>query len=1046
MHWLINAAFSRSRTVTLLLLLIIAMGTVAYIDIPKEAEPDVNIPIIYVSMAYEGISPEDAERLLVRPMERELSSIEGLRQIKGTGAEGFASVLLEFDAGFDPDQALADVREGVDIAKSNLPQGAEEPRVNEVNVALFPVLTVALSGAVPERALVQTAEQLKDRIEALPGVLEADIGGNREELLEVAVNDRVMQTYNVSYDELFSLVNRNNRLIAAGALDTGAGRLSVKVPGVIESMEDVLSLPVKVDGDQVVTFADVAEVRRTHKDPTEFARINGEPAVTLEVSKRVGANIIEVNDRVREIVEAASEDWPAAMQVTYLQDRSVDIRTMLRDLQNNVVTAVVLVMIVVIAAIGWRPALLVGLAIPGAFLSGILAVNAMGYTMNIVVLFSLILVVGLLVDAAIVVVELAERRLAEGWGAKAAYQYGAKRMSWPITAATLTTLAVFVPLLFWGGIVGQFMKYLPITVIFTLTASLVMALIFIPVLGGKLGRADRNRAKHDRRVQIAESGDLHTLDGLSGLYVRGLQSLLKTPGSAIFLMLTIVVVIYAAYGRFGAGVTFFPTTEPEYARVQVQARGDLSVLEKDALVRAVESRVMAFDEVGYAYARTFADPARMGGQSLAQDAIGIVQLDFVEWNQRRPAAEIIEDIRAAVADVPGIQVQITQQQEGPGQARPVELQLRGPVGVLNEGVAEARRRMEQLGGFTDIEDNRPLPGIEWSLQVDRERAARYGADVQLVGNAVQLVTNGVLIADYRPDDADDEVDIRVRFPVEQRSLDHLGQLRVPTRFGQVPVANFVDFVPVPRTGTLERVNGQRVLTISADIAAGRLADERVSALRDSFAAEPLPAGVEVEFRGEDEDQREAQAFLSRAFLIAIALMAIILVTQFNSIYQALLVLSAVALSSAGVLLGLLITQRPFGIVMGGVGMIALAGIVVNNNIVLIDTYNALRREGMPAAEAIVRTAAQRLRPVLLTSITTILGLMPMVLKLNVDLLGRSIEFNAPSTQWWTQLSSTIAGGLAFATVLTLILTPCLLMIGHNTAEKMKALKGRGSHP
>lgn len=1041
MHWLINAAFSRSRTVTLVLLIIIGMGTVAYIDIPKEAEPDVNIPIIYVSMAYEGISPEDAERLLVRPMERELSSIEGLQQIKGTAAEGFASVLLEFDAGFDPDQALSDVREGVDIAKSDLPQGAEEPRVNEVNVALFPVLTVALSGAVPERALVQTAEQLKDEIEALSGVLEVDIGGNREELLEVAVDDRVMQTYNVSYDELFSLVNRNNRLIAAGALDTGAGRLSVKVPGVIEDMEDVLSLPVKVNGDQVVTFADVAQVRRTYKDPSEFARINGEPAVTLEVSKRVGANIIEVNDQTRAIVEAASEQWPDGLHVTYLQDRSEDIRTMLRDLQNNVVTAVLLVMIVVIAAIGWRPALLVGLSIPGAFLSGILAVNAMGYTLNIVVLFSLILVVGLLVDAAIVVVELAERRLAEGWSAKDAYQYGAKRMSWPITAATLTTLAVFVPLLFWSGIVGQFMKYLPITVIFTLTASLVMALIFIPVLGGKLGRADSNRARHDRRVEIAERGDLQTLDGFSGAYVRFLNGALKAPGSVFILMIAIVVAIYGAYGQFGAGVTFFPSTEPEYARVQVQARGDLSVYEKDQLVRAVEAKVAEFDEVGYAYARTFADPARMGGQSLARDAIGIVQLDFVDWQKRRPAAVIIEDIRQAVAEVPGIQIQITEQQQGPGQAKPIELQLGGPADQLNEGVAMVRERMERLGGFADVEDNRPLPGIEWSLQVNRERAARYGADVQLVGNAVQLVTNGVLIADYRPDNADDEVDIRVRFPVEQRSLDHLGQLRVPTRYGQVPVANFVDFVPVPRTGTLERVDSKRVLTISADVAAGELADERVSALRAALQEDPLPQGVSIEFRGEDEDQREAQSFLMGAFLIAIALMGIILVTQFNSVYQAILVLSAIALSSAGVLLGLMITQRPFGIVMGGVGMIALAGIVVNNNIVLIDTYNTLRRDGMPVTEAIVRTAVQRMRPVLLTSLTTILGLMPMVLKLNVDLLGRTVEFNAPSTQWWTQLSATIAGGLAFATVLTLILTPCLLMIGHNTADKIRAMAG-----
>ena len=979
MRALIDAAFNRSRSVTLVLLVIIGLGTAAYQNIPKEAEPDVNIPVIYVSMAYEGISPEDAERLLVRPMERELSSIEGLNEIKGTATEGFASVLLEFDAGFDADRALDDVREGVDIARSELPQGAEEPRVNEVNVALFPVLTVALSGPVPERTLIRSAEALQDRIETLPGVLEADIGGDREELLEVAVDDRVMQTYDISYADLFNLVDRNNRLIAAGALDTGAGRLSVKVPGVIETMDDVLSLPVKVAEDRVVTFADVAQVRRTFKDANEFARINGEPAVTLEVSKRVGANIIEVNNQVRGIVEQMRGEWPAAMEVTYLQDRSEDIRTMLRDLQNNVITAVVLVMIVVIAAMGWRPALLVGLAIPGAFLSGILAIHAMGYTMNIVVLFSLILVVGMLVDAAIVVVELAERRLTEGWSAIEAYRYGAQRMSWPIIAATVTTLAVFVPLLFWGGIVGQFMKYLPITVMVTLAASLAMALIFIPVLGRGFARKDRAQGKHYERIQIAESGDLSTLDGFSGGYVRLLNRALNRPGRVLAIMLGAVVLTYIAYARFGVGVEFFPSTEPDYARVQVQARGDLSIIEKDALVRAVEQRLIGFDEVAFAYARTFADPTRTGGQSLARDAIGVVQLDFIDWSERRPAAAIIKDIRTEVADIPGIRVQITQQQEGPGQAKPVELQVSGPPDALAGGVESIRERMRELGGFADVQDNRPLPGIEWALRVDRERAARNGADVQLVGNAVQLVTNGVLIADYRPDDSDDEVDIRVRFPLEDRSLNSLGQLRVPTRYGQVPVSNFVDFAPAPKTGTLERVNGQRVLTISADIEAGALADERVDALRASLQQNPLAEGLAVQFKGEDEDQREAQAFLSTAFLVAIALMSIVLLTQFNSVYQTGMVLSAILLSTAGVLLGLLITQRPFSIVMGGVGMIALAGIVVNNNIVLIDTFNALRAEGLAVREAIVRTAAQRLRPVLLTSVTTVLGLMPMVI-------------------------------------------------------------------
>jgi len=1030
---IINAAFSRGRAVALTFAMILLMGGSAYLSIPKESEPDVTIPIIYVSMSHEGISPEDAERLLVKPMEIELQSIEGIKDMRSVAGEGHASVMLEFDAGFDADQALQDVREKVDIAKAELPPESDEPRVTEINLSLFPVLTVVLSGDMPERSLVMIARNLRDKIEALPGVLEVDIGGDRQDILEVIANPSVMETYNISFAELFTLLQRNNRLVAAGALDTGTGRMVLKVPGVIEEIEDVLNLPVKVAGNTVVTFKDVATIRRTFKDPDGFARVGGQPAVVLEVSKRSGANIIETIEQVRAIIESERRVWPQGIAVSYLQDKSKQIRDMLGDLQNNVITAIVLVMIVIIAALGLRPAILVGLAIPGSFLAGILVLNGMGLTMNIVVLFSLILVVGMLVDGAIVTIELANRKIAEGIARKTAYAQASIRMSWPIIASTATTLAVFVPLLFWPGVVGEFMKYLPITVLVTLIASLAMALIFIPVLGGMIGERKNDDTTSIAAIQAAEDGDLSRIGGASGVYLRGLMLLLRHPAKTFGVALLFLVGAYAAYISFGRGVEFFPSTEPDFAQVQVQARGDLSVLERDALVRKVEQRLLGVPELKTVYARTIGAGQPSQGD-MPEDVIGVIQMEFINWRARRPAAEIIPELRQKTADIPGILIQIREQESGPSGGKPIQIELSADdTWKLSAAVAQLRLALDQIGGFIDVEDSRPLPSIEWRLNIDREKAALYGADTALLGDAVKLITTGIKLADYRPDDADEELDILLRFPLDARNLERLNLLRVPTARGQIPINNFVTIEPAQKTGTINRTDARRVMTIKADVAEGLLADEQVRKIKAALTETALDPAVEIRFKGQDADQQEAMVFLINAFITAIFLMTIILVTQFNSFYQAGLVLSAIVFSTAGVLLGLLVTGQPFGIVMGGIGVIALAGIVVNNNIVLIDTFNDLKKHGLAPLDAILRTAAQRMRPVLLTSITTVLGLLPMVFAVNIDLIGQDIAVGAPSTQLWTQLASAIAGGLTFATVLTLVLTPCLLMLGENVS-------------
>ena len=1028
MNALIDAAFNRSKVVQLILIFLLAVGSFAYNAIPKESNPEIPIPIVYVSTSLDGISPEDAEDVLIGPMETEFASLTGLKSMTATASEGHASVQLEFEPGFDANEALDKVREGADKAENELPQDARIT-VTEINTALFPIMTAILSGPVPERTLNDIADDLKDDIEALGGVLEVSVGGQRTELLEVLMDPTVFETYNISFDELIGSITQNNQLIAAGAIESEAGRLVLKVPGLIGNLEDVMELPILVRDQTVVKFADVATIRRTFEDPTSFARIDGQPALALEIKKRVGANIIETVKEVRAVIEKEREAWPESVQVSFTLDESEQVKSMLSDLQANVIAAIALVMIVVVYALGLRSSLLVGLAIPGAFLTGVAGLYFMGFTMNIVVLFSLILVVGMLVDGAIVTVELADRYLAEGKTSKTAYAMAAKRMAWPIIASTMTTLCVFFPLLFWEGTIGEFMKFLPITVIFTLAASLFMALVFIPVVGGFIGKRQNQSAKAKAQLYAAEKGDPRDMKGFVGGYVKVLQWSLIRPWLTLSLAVLALVASFVAYGQFGNGVSFFPDVEPDYAQVEVRAKDNFSIYEQDALVRQVEGILAGYDEIASVYANA-------GGGGQGSDTIGSLQLELTEWDTRRPIKIIAEDIRADMSAIPGIDVQVQTDAGGPGGGKPVNIK------VLSKNTAEQEAavstlvaEMDRMGGFIDVVETRPSPGVEWAITVNRSEAARSGANVALLGQAVQLLTQGITVANYRPDDSDGEVDIVVRFPAGDRTLAELESLRVPTNAGLVPISNFVTFEPAPRSGVITRIDQARVISISADVAPGLLVNDLIVELQGSLDGLGLPAGVDVEFGGEAEEQQDAMIFLMSAFGAAIGLMFVILLTQFNSFWQAFVVMSAIVFSIAGVLIGLMVTGRPFGIVMVGIGIIALAGIVVNNNIVLIDTFNRLRDEGQSSLEAALRTGAQRLRPVVLTSVTTALGLMPMVIGLNINFFTREIVYGAPSTQWWTELSSAIAGGLVVATVLTLLVTPAMLMLGERRSKR-----------
>ena len=730
----VDYAISHARLTLAVLIFLLVAGFSAYVSIPKEADPDVRIPIIYVNVTQRGISPEDAERLILRPLETQLKSVSNIKEMRAQAFEGGGYVLVEFEAGFNSQTALADVRAKVDDARSDLPQDADEPRVQEVNLSLFPVLVVSLGGDVPERTLLQLARQAKTAIEQVPGVLSAEMRGSRDEAVEITVEPSLLKSYGVALEQLVSSFAAGNSLIAAGALESSSGRFAVKVPTIIERPRDVLSFPIAATGNASVTLGDVAEVRPTFKDWTSITRVNGKPAIAIEVSKRTGANLIDTVDATMRVMAQIKNTFPDTVSVTYTQDKSKLIRTMLHELQNSVITAVLLVVIIMLFVLGGRASLFIGIAIPASFLSGILGLHLAGLTVNIVVLFSLILAVGMLVDDAIIVSEFAERRMSEGMPAPAAYSLAAKRMAGPVIAATATRVAAFSPLMFWPGIVGQFMFYMPVTLIATLSASLVAALFFTPTLGAMMGRT---APVHDDTMKP------------QGFYMRAVRLVLAYPGRTLLGTLALLFAIIFAYAKFGNGVEFFPDVEPDYGLVQVRARGNLSLVEKDRLVREVERAVLTTKGISNVYARS--GERQRGSAEVTEDTVGTIQFEFVDWRHREKASVIMDEIRDQTRDIPGVIVEVTKPRAGPPTGKPITLRISAfDSDKLEPAARKATAILRDIAGVRDIDDGLALPGIDWRIEVNRQEAAKYGVSPVAVGTAVQLVTNGVRVTKYRP--------------------------------------------------------------------------------------------------------------------------------------------------------------------------------------------------------------------------------------------------------------------------------------------------------
>lgn len=1047
MTGLIDAAFSRIRVVLTALLVVVIFGAVAFSSIPREAEPDIPAPFVLVTMPLPGISPEDGERLLVRPTELELQSVEGLVQMDSLSYDGAAQIILEFSTTIDVDQAVLDVREAVDRAKSEYPASAEEPIVTEFNIQNeFPILTTIIYGDAPERAIYRIAKRLEDKLRGVGGVLEAELTGAREEMLEVIVRPETLQSYGLTAAEVVSAVTSNNQLVTAGAADFADGRFQVKAPGLIKTAADVRDIPVRVNGDRVVTVGDLAEVRRTFVDRQGYALFNGRPAIGVEITKRAGANIIETIEAAQKIVRDDATTWPPSIRYEFLRDASVNVRDNLSGLTSSVLTAVFLVMIVIVAALGLRSALMVGVAIPTSFLMSFLFLAASGYTLNMMVMFGLILAVGMLVDNAIVIVEYADRRMAEGAARRDAYHESAKRMFWPVVTSTATTLAAFVPFLFWNDIPGEFMKYLPITLIFVLSSSLVAALIFLPALGAIAGVPEglkrrfniKGKTGGETRVDSDEVDPL-TLGGWFGRYAHLLNSLIEKPLLAILAAAAVLFVCYNEFTLASPDVEFFLKNDSEEINVLVLGRGNMSAAEKFAAVQEVAARIDGHAAIESVYLQT--GPGLARSNDMPAETIGIVGVNLLPYSQRESSRILTETYRDMIGVVPGVVVEVRQREGGPPIGKDVQVEISGPSFAAMLEAAKLTRAFvdrdtvvvdgQEVPTYMDQEDSLPLPGIEWSMEIDRALAGRYGLSVQEAGGMLQLVTDGLLVDKYRPDDAEEEIDIRVRFPEEDRSILALDRIGVETPGGSVPLSNFVTREAKPQVDRVVRRDGRRIIEIKAN---GNTRvdghpvsqDAAIGEIKAWLSSGALGDNIDWTIRGAEEETNAAAQFFAGAMAASLFMIAMILLLQFNNFYHAGLTLTAVFFSVFGVLLGIALTGQYLSVIMTGVGIVALAGIVVNNNIIFIDTYQYLRRKGLAVKDAAIRTAVQRVRPVLLTTGTTILGLLPMVFELNVDFGAGSISRGSTTSDWWVLLSSAVVYGLLFSTLLTLILTPVLL--------------------
>lgn len=1089
-----DTAVSQRISVLVLALIILIFGTYCYRVLPRESEPDITIPNVFVSTSYKGVASKDIETSITIEIEKKLKGLEGVKKIHSVSSEGLSSINIEFITGTDIDDALQKVRDRVDEAKNELPADLEEdPSVFEVNFSELPIVVFSLSGTCGIVCLKEIADDLKDDIEAIQGVLEAEVTGGIEREIRVEVFPEKLAYYNIPIFALQNVVTQENRNTSGGVIRLGEGRFQLRVPGEFESPDDIYLLIVGTHKGQAVYLKDVARVIDGFKDETSRSRLNGREAVNIMVKKRAGENIIAITDGVDELLERVQPTWPKGTEITKLMDKAKDTRNKVADLENNILSGLVLVVFVILFAMGFRNAILVSLAIPFSMLLSFTVLYLMDITLNMVVLFSLTLALGMLVDNAIVIVENIYRYLEQGVPRLEAAQKATSEVAYAVIGSTMTTLAAFSPMLFWPGIMGEFMSYLPLTLIVTLSSSLFVAMVINPALAaifmkvrpanGKI--SETGKIKNPSAEEIARAGESPV--AISGpvltVYTKSLQQAFNHK-IVVILMAVCVLVLLIQIWLLRVGlekpVEFFPNIEPNAMYVNLDTPEGASLEYVDSVVRQVEEAVngghivpqdfgSALDQYMASYepkehekkdGRKFFGPSDIAnidyiyaksvvtsgpGMMFDPNAPNHVGIQFIDLEDRiRASSESMEKIRERVKNIPGAKITVAEQEEGPPTGAAINIEIAGDDFEILGGIAKTIRELIANVPFVvDIRDDYVEGTPTVRVKLDRQKAALFDLTTSNIGTALKTAYNGLEVSTYREGDEDYDITVQLS-DTSRRVTDVLRELMLPTPSGKmVPLTTLARIEFAGGLGDIVRINHERVVTVKANVdenkIPGPVARAQAEEMLKSF---PMPPGYRLTFTGEFEFQKESEEFLTKAFAIALFLIFLILVTQFNSVAQPFIIMTAVILSLGGAFLGLTVIGSPFGIIMTGVGVISLAGVVVNNGIVLVDYINKLRKRGYELREAVVAAGATRLRPVVLTAVTTILGLLPMVTGVSYDFHKLAISWVSESSQWWSSMAIVVIFGLMVATFLTLLVVPVLYVLIEESKGKLAVFRAR----
>ncbi len=1105
-----DVSIDNRTAVAVLVFILVVMGMIAYTSLPRESSPDISIPLLIISTPYPGVSPEDIETLITKPIEKELNGISEIKKITSSSFEGYSIIQAEFQSGYNIDDALTKVREKVDRAKPELPTEAEEPQVIEINFSEFPILTFNISGPVGLVRLKELAEDMQEEIEKINGVLEVKVQGGMEREVKVDVDADRMLHYNIRFADVVDAISNENVTVPGGTIDVNASSFIVRVPGEYKDPLPIENIVIKMQNGNPIYIRDVATVSFDFKDRTTFSRLNGQEAVSVSISKRVGENIIDIAKEIKALIAAKQKELPQNIKFSIVTDESIDIDLQVKDLENNIFSGLVLVVLVLLFFMGVRTSLLVAISIPLSMLLSFMILEWLGVTLNFVVLFALILALGMLVDNAIVIIENIYNYLEQGMGKLEAAKKGTAEVAWPVTTSTLTTVAAFFPLMFWPGVVGDFMYFIPLMVIITLSSSLFVALIINPVITSKYIKLETpdhkpvtlvdkllhplNKITHffvdnmlphtlalyEKTLNFALGGDRKKGDRINRRNYLGLLAILlffiiDAPISAMLppwwgVILTLVLgigvmlvfsnirlrflwgaflallFISGVYGVFQHGVEFFPTTQPRRVFISVEAPTGTNIETMNEKMKKIEADIIALksenikDVLGVVGSSN--NPFDAGASTPNK---GTITIQFVDYTDRTESSiETAEKLRELMDQYSGITFEVKQEENGPPVGLPVNVQISGDDYAQLESISDRiQSEIKKIPGLVDMKEDLDAGKPELRVEMDRERAALYGLSTGLTASTIRTAINGAEASKFRV--GEDEYDITVRLAKDQRSsVDALTNLRINfnNKEGKtlsVPLSSVADIYQGTGPGAIRRLDLKRVITITADVSAGYNENDVLAQVKEKIGQMSMPQGYSISYGGQNEFQEEAQSFLVKAFLIALLSIFLILVIQFNSVGQPFIIMTAVVVSLVGVFIGLIVYAMPFGIVMTGIGVISLAGVVVNNNIVLIDYINILIKEGYSRREAAIQAGLRRFRPVTLTAITTVLGLIPLSFGFGFDIYSLSFQFGGESAEFWRSMGIAIIFGLTFATFLTLIIVPVMYTVFDDFPDAIRLL-------